>query len=83
MGLPICLHTEEIHKKVLPNYPEGHRVEESRIAEDYWLIKINRPKDWLPAKRLIECKYCGKQRWTVTQWLIQSLKPKKNLRGGK
>lgn len=76
MGLPICLHTEEIHKRVLPDYPEGNRVEESRTAEDYWLIREIRPENWKPAKRLIECKYCGKQRWTATQWLLQALKSK-------
>ena len=76
-GLPICLHTEEIHKKVLPDYPEGHRVEKSRTATDYWLIRENKPRfDFLPPKRLIECKYCGKQRWTSTQWLVQCLEPK-------
>ena len=76
MGLPICLHTEEIHKKVLPDYPEGHRIEESRTANDYWLIREKKPKGYQPIKRLIECKYCGKQRWTTTQWLLQALKPK-------
>ena len=76
-GLPICLHTEEVHKRVLTDYPEGYRVEESRTAEDYWLIKETKSsKSLLPPKRLIECKYCGKQRWTSTQWLIQTLEPK-------
>jgi hypothetical protein len=76
IGLPYCYHTEEIHKRVLPNYPEGFRVEESRTANDYWLIKETKSKSWLPPKRLIECKYCGKQRWTKTQWLVQSLESK-------
>ena len=75
-GLPICYHTEEIHKRVLPNYPEGVRVEESRTADDYWLIQKTKSKDGLPPKRLIECKYCGKQRWTATQWLVQTLELK-------
>ncbi|KKM20649.1 hypothetical protein LCGC14_1643360 [marine sediment metagenome] len=74
-GLPICYHTEEIHKRVLPNYPEGVRVEQSRCPDQFWLIRqIDRR--WDPPKRLIECKYCGKQRWTSTQWLVQTLEPK-------
>ncbi len=67
-GLPFCYHTEEIHRRVLPDYPEGNRVEESRCANDYWLIRKTKPRfSWMPLKRLIECKYCGKQRWTSTQ----------------
>ncbi len=82
-GLPRCDHTEEIHKKVLSDYPEGDRIEVSRTVEDYWLIKETRPKGWLPPKRLIECKYCGKQRWTSTQRIYGTLelKPKESRDG--
>ena len=75
-GLPICYHTEEIHRRVLPDYPEGLRIEESRCSDEYWLIKETRRNKWTPPKRLIECKYCGKQRWTSTQWLMLGLEPK-------
>jgi hypothetical protein len=81
MGLPICYHTEEIHKRVLPDYPEGFRVEKSRCPDQFWLIKT-KSKPWTPPKRLIECKYCGKQRWTSTQRIYGILKPKPKARKG-
>ncbi len=81
-GLPFCEHTEEIHRKVLPDYPEGNRVEQSRCANDYWLVKKSKYKWGTPPKRLIECKYCGKQRWTSTQQIYGELELKPAMKGG-
>ena len=75
-GLPYCYHTEEIHREVQAKHPNRFPVEESRSTDDYWLIRKTKSKSWFPPKRLIECKYCGKQRWTTTQLLVQTLEPK-------
>lgn len=78
-GLPRCYHTEEIHKIVQAKYPNRFPVEESRCPEQFWLIRKNKPRsDWIAPNRLIECRYCGKQRWTTTQRIYGELelKPK-------
>jgi len=71
MGVPICRHTEMVYDRI--------NIEDSYCPDHYWLIKIVKTKSWKPPKRLIECKKCGKQRWTTTQWMVDclKLKPKK------
>jgi len=76
IGLPSCYHTEEIHREVQAKHPKRFPVEESRCPDQFWLIKQTQPKPWRQPKRLIECKYCGKQRWTATQRIYGELKPK-------
>lgn len=68
-GLPVCVHDsiEDVNND----------IPDSRCPDQFWLIKQTKPHcGWIPLKRLIECKHCGKQRWTSTQRIYGTLDPK-------